>query len=333
MFFDDLLFFMYIFAGFAGVLAILMAALLIRYRHSGNKRLLVSIRDFMLCTVLIDFIYFYFTYNELINHAYTVTAPVRIIDMCAFIGQVYFWTVYMREKSMAKAERCERINKASLAAVIVCMLITVASYGFMMDDYYLTREGMNEYILIGMELVIAVVLTSINLWYLKLALSEVVQRKCRRYMIWVSVLLIVNGTWNAILVIGLMLGNLDSLIGNTIDPTPIFIFATNIVTILLIMNEDFTALFKAEEREESEESGADALTARLDYIAEVHLLTEREREIMELAYNKMTNPEIAEKLCISKYTVKNHMHNIFEKLDVSTRAELAALVRKDDRVS
>ncbi len=47
---------------------------------------------------------------------------------------------------------------------------------------------------------------------------------------------------------------------------------------------------------------------------------------MELAYRKMTNPEIAEALCISKYTVKNHMHNIFEKLDISTRAELVSLV-------
>lgn len=330
MFFDDLLFFMYIFAGFAGVLAILMVALLIRYRHSGNKRLLVSIRNLMLCTVLIDFLYFYFTYNELIKHEYTVTAPVRIADMCAFIGQVYFWTVYMREKSMIKAERCERMNRISIAAVIVCMLITVASYGFMMDDYYMAREGMNEYILITMELVIAVALTFINLWYLKLALSEVVQKKCRRYMVWISVLLIVNGTWNAILVIALIQGNLNYLIENTTDPTSIFIFAINIVTIMLIMNEDFTALFKAGEHEES---GADALTVRLDYIAEVHLLTEREREIMELAYNKMTNPEIAEKLCISKYTVKNHMHNIFEKLDVSTRAELAALIREDDKIS
>ena len=42
----------------------------------------------------------------------------------------------------------------------------------------------------------------------------------------------------------------------------------------------------------------------------------------------MTNPEIAEKLCISKYTVKNHMHNIFEKLDISARADLIMFVDK-----
>ena len=74
------------------------------------------------------------------------------------------------------------------------------------------------------------------------------------------------------------------------------------------------------------ESGA--LQKRLDYIAETHFLTEREREVMELAYHRMTNPEIAEKLCISKYTVKNHMHNIFEKLDISARADLIMFVDK-----
>ena len=74
------------------------------------------------------------------------------------------------------------------------------------------------------------------------------------------------------------------------------------------------------------ESGA--LQKRLDYIAETHFLTEREWEVMELAYHRMTNPEIAEKLCISKYTVKNHMHNIFEKLDISARADLIMFIDK-----
>ena len=95
------------------------------------------------------------------------------------------------------------------------------------------------------------------------------------------------------------------------------------MTILLILSEDFSALFKASEDVNDE---SDCLNIRLDYIAETHFLTEREREVMELAYNKMTNPEIAQKLCISKYTVKNHMHNIFEKLDISTRTDLIMFI-------
>lgn len=330
MFVDELLFFMYIFAGFAGVLAILMALLLIKYRHSGNQRLLRSIRDFMLCTVLINFIYFYFTYYELKYNENAVTMVVRVLDMCAFIGQVYFWTIYMREKSLFKEDRYKTMNSASFFLIALCVLLAIVSYGSMMDDYYLPKEGINEYLPITIEIIIAVILTFIDLWYLKAALPGVAQKVCRRLMVGITVLLTVNGIWNAILVIGLLLGMLDVFVGYTIDPTPILIFATNIVTILLIKNEDFTALFKAEDHAES---ASDNLTVRMDDLAEAYFLTEREREIMELAYHKMTNPEIAEKLCISKYTVKNHMHHIFEKLDISTRAELSDLINKSDTQS
>ncbi len=68
------------------------------------------------------------------------------------------------------------------------------------------------------------------------------------------------------------------------------------------------------------------IQGRLDLIAQSHGLTQREREVLELAYEGLTNPEIAEELVISKYTVKRHMHNIFEKLDISTRMELVHLV-------
>ena len=64
----------------------------------------------------------------------------------------------------------------------------------------------------------------------------------------------------------------------------------------------------------------------LDTIAEKHKLTHREREVMELVYEGLTNPDIAEALFISRNTVKHHVHNLFEKLDVSTRIELVHLI-------
>ncbi len=52
-------------------------------------------------------------------------------------------------------------------------------------------------------------------------------------------------------------------------------------------------------------------------------LSHREREIVALVAQGYKNKEMAEKMFISEQTVKNHLHNIFDKLGVSDRLELA----------
>jgi DNA-binding NarL/FixJ family response regulator len=66
------------------------------------------------------------------------------------------------------------------------------------------------------------------------------------------------------------------------------------------------------------------------------VLTTREREILALAGEGLTNKEIARRLHIELPTVKSHMHNILEKLHVRSRTEAAALAlwpRERDLVS
>lgn len=53
-------------------------------------------------------------------------------------------------------------------------------------------------------------------------------------------------------------------------------------------------------------------------------LTPRELGVLELIGEGMTNQEIADKLYIEVGTVKNHVHNILKKLDVSSRENAAA---------
>ena len=57
-------------------------------------------------------------------------------------------------------------------------------------------------------------------------------------------------------------------------------------------------------------------------------LTEREQEILVLLAQHLTNPEIAERLVLSPKTVRNHVSNIFSKLQVATRAQ--AIIRARD---
>lgn len=52
-------------------------------------------------------------------------------------------------------------------------------------------------------------------------------------------------------------------------------------------------------------------------------MTKRERQVIELISDGATNKEIAQKLHISTYTVKSHVHNILEKLALNTRVQIA----------
>jgi DNA-binding NarL/FixJ family response regulator len=53
------------------------------------------------------------------------------------------------------------------------------------------------------------------------------------------------------------------------------------------------------------------------------LVSDREKQIVQLVAQGFRNREIGEKLFISERTVKNHLHKIFDKLGVSDRLELA----------
>jgi len=58
-------------------------------------------------------------------------------------------------------------------------------------------------------------------------------------------------------------------------------------------------------------------------IIESVCMTKRERQVVELIADGLTNKEIAQKLHLSTYTVKSHVHNILEKLSLHTRVQVA----------
>lgn len=60
-------------------------------------------------------------------------------------------------------------------------------------------------------------------------------------------------------------------------------------------------------------------------------LTSRELQVLQFISEGLTNPEIAARLVVEVGTVKNHVHRILEKLNVSSRQEAAsylALIKK-----
>jgi DNA-binding CsgD family transcriptional regulator len=68
---------------------------------------------------------------------------------------------------------------------------------------------------------------------------------------------------------------------------------------------------------------------RADSMIESYDLTAREQEILRLVLRGESNKEIEKKLFISASTVRNHIYNIYKKLDVRNRLELINLIAKD----
>ena len=60
-------------------------------------------------------------------------------------------------------------------------------------------------------------------------------------------------------------------------------------------------------------------------------LTGRELQLARLVVDRKTNPEIASELFLSQKTVETHLRNMFRKLGVSSRVELARAVEQAER--
>jgi DNA-binding NarL/FixJ family response regulator len=59
-------------------------------------------------------------------------------------------------------------------------------------------------------------------------------------------------------------------------------------------------------------------------------MTQREREVIALIAEGLSNKEIAARLHIATHTVKSHVRNIMEKLALHTRLQIAAYAHRDD---
>jgi len=63
-------------------------------------------------------------------------------------------------------------------------------------------------------------------------------------------------------------------------------------------------------------------------ITNIVRMTKREREIIVLIADGMSNKEIAQQLNIATHTVKSHVHNIMEKLALHSRLQIAKYTRE-----
>jgi two-component system, NarL family, response regulator DegU len=67
----------------------------------------------------------------------------------------------------------------------------------------------------------------------------------------------------------------------------------------------------------------------VEYRQPLHLLTKRECQVLQLLADGKSNRAVAETLYISEKTVKNHVSNILQKMNVNDRTQaVVAAIRK-----
>ena len=83
-----------------------------------------------------------------------------------------------------------------------------------------------------------------------------------------------------------------------------------------------------------QQKGADTQSSGINYKTAKNTfgLTDREMEVLALIVDGLTNPEIAEKLFISRATAKAHVHSILQKLYVDDRTQAAVTAMREGLV-
>ena len=92
---------------------------------------------------------------------------------------------------------------------------------------------------------------------------------------------------------------------------------------------------RADVRRELRRLGARAETRGpvAEGISGIESLSTREREVAELVRDRKTNKLIAADLFLSEKTIETHLRNIFFKLEVSSRVEVARVVEREERIA
>jgi DNA-binding NarL/FixJ family response regulator len=152
---------------------------------------------------------------------------------------------------------------------------------------------------------------------------------------------------------------LFSVISQFVDKTPILILAgSNNVNIyqkclrsgingLVLKEKNAEVLFKAIERVHNGEFWFDRVSMRetirelvnekqmlfeTPRISAHTILTEREKQVVELVCKGLKNKDIADKLFITETTIRHHLSSIFEKLKLTSRLELVIYSFKNNLV-
>lgn len=319
----DTVFILYIAAILVSLVCLVFIGLIFVRKNDRENRTYIDARRFIVVVMLTDLLYFVFYYREVVQGEYDLALPFRIADYILCSGLILCWILLLGD--MLNRQRHRWMIRLGVAVTALRMISSIVVTTAFMGVYYNIEDTRICIVWTMAESAFVLITALMIIYYGIWGVIECTIKLRRNYIVVCSVLLLVWGIVQAVIDIGLFYGKYGVSAWNveTPDLTGAIMFLTNLATCIFVFKEDFSPLFL------SGETGDDApsdIGEKLDLIASDHRLTVREREVMELVYNGFTNQDIAEALYISVNTVKKHIRNIYEKLDVSNRIELLHLI-------
>lgn len=317
---EHVIIFFYIISFLIGVSGITLAVLLAkRYEDELYKWLRAFVVAFFLCEVT-NFIASYSSFFDLHWEMNIILAFLS--DICS-MALLYAWVGLIGK--VARVEGKNRLfDKILKLFSVIYVLIGLFAYFYGMDqDYNLTIWGK------VLNISIDSILLSFAIWgsvfYLVKGL-KVADQVTKKVLLVLSVAMYLFIFLFFYEELSLYFDFWDfSFEIYFFDPIVVLYLLLNLLLIIYVFKEDL--LIKAMEPDEAFELElTDRGRLSIEDIGAQYSLTDREKEVLLMVYEGHSNLKIADMLCISPFTVKRHLNNIFRKTAVKNRVELMHLV-------
>lgn len=330
--FSHSLFISYTVMVFLGLQGVTLVIMILRHNNGGNVKLLSATRNFVIVSLVLGLFYFFTYYRELVLGEFAANIFLRGLDAIVFYAMGYAWVKLIDAIIDSKDSQMIPWRKWTNKVFFVLMGISAATYIFFLDEYYSTHKLWEELLVIFLEVVLAITVIIFTFAYLIIGFKGLKSRFTKKYIIIISLLVNFNNLWNNIVVIAVFIKAVELSVWCTTlyGITSIILLVINLLTLYYIYIKDFSPIYF---KKNSQKTKSDCIEEAISYIAMEGHLTEREREVMALAYKGLTNPDIANELYISRHTVKRHLHNIFEKLHIATRMELVHMINEESEAT
>lgn len=271
---------------------------------------------------LLFFVYFLFSFLDYYFKNIPISPSIAksmtcISDIC------YFALIFVWLKLIGYFSERPPLIKDKLLSIVFIVYVFIVEATFLLksdstsDFYYFSIEDPTWRTLLSIfNGIFDISVAVLCIIYLVRALKFQEKSHFRRGTLFFSITLFIYMIWVFLYDID-TIHHMNIRITNAlvIDPAFIAYCIVDIVIILFMFRKDPLELFSSDTKPQQEQ---------LEDFVEKYKLTKREADVIKLVCEGLNNPDIADALYISEYTVKRHLNNIFQKAGVKNRYELIA---------